>query len=87
MRVFVLLWVDPLSLTFCGLFYLPDFTAAQGITQQMLTTGVASQAAYNLAAQQNLQSQFQAQQMAAATMQVLQLHEESKLTIKRRIAF
>ena len=36
----------------------------------MISSGVASQAAYNLAAQQNLQSQFQAQQMAAATMQV-----------------
>lgn len=40
------------------------------MTQQMLTPGVATQAVYNLAAQQNLQSQFQAQQMAAATMQV-----------------
>lgn len=53
--------------------FFSDFTAAGGIAQQMLTQGVASQAAYNLAAQQNLQSQFQAQQMAAATMQVCKL--------------
>lgn len=46
-----------------------DFTGV-AMTQQMLTPGVATQAVYNLAAQQNLQSQFQAQQMAAATMQV-----------------
>lgn len=40
------------------------------MTPQMLTSGVTTQAVYNLAAQQTLQSQFQAQQMAAATMQV-----------------
>lgn len=44
--------------------------AGAGMTQQMLASGVTTQAVYNLAAQQNLQSQFQAQQMAAATMQV-----------------
>ncbi|XP_052262655.1 cell division cycle and apoptosis regulator protein 1-like isoform X2 [Dreissena polymorpha] len=47
-------------------------TAAAGLTQQMLSQGVGAQAAYNLAAQQNLQTQFQAQQIAAATMQSMQ---------------
>jgi len=50
--------------------FLVDFGAPQAMGQQMMGGGVGAQAAYNLAAQQNLQSQFQAQQMAAATMQV-----------------
>ena len=64
---FISHWYLPTGLTINSL---SDFSAAGGITQQMISSGVASQAAYNLAAQQNLQSQFQAQQMAAATMQV-----------------
>ncbi|XP_052772614.1 cell division cycle and apoptosis regulator protein 1-like [Mya arenaria] len=56
-----------------------DFNTPQAMGQQILNPGVGAQAAYNLAAQQNLQSQFQAQQMAAATMQVQTMQQQAML--------